>query len=90
MDRVFGEGQQLYFFISYTDLIYSNSPDEREEALENESEVTSLIPDTPRRGRQSLSPSRNETTAQSRGWINRVFGGVNTRAHYEPIASSEE
>jgi hypothetical protein len=64
--------------------------DEREEALENESEVTSLIPDTPRRGRQSLSPSRSEAATRSRGWINRVLGGANTRAHYEPIASSEE
>ncbi|KAF8269317.1 general substrate transporter [Lactarius quietus] len=64
--------------------------DEREEALENESEVTSLIPDTPRRGRQSFSPSRNDTAAQSRGWISRVLGGANTRALYEPIASSEE
>ncbi|KAH9175469.1 general substrate transporter [Lactarius sanguifluus] len=50
--------------------------DEREEALENESEVTSLIPDTPRRGRQSLSPSRNDRAAQSRG--------TNSRALYEP------
>ncbi|KAI9445090.1 general substrate transporter [Lactarius indigo] len=64
--------------------------DEREEALENESEVTSLIPDTPRRGRQSLSPSRNDRAAQSRGWINRVIGGANTQALYEPVASSEE
>jgi len=64
--------------------------DEREEALENESEVTSLIPDTPRRGRQSFSPSRNDPATRSRGWINRVLGGANTRALYEPIASSEE
>ncbi|KAH9064110.1 general substrate transporter [Lactarius vividus] len=64
--------------------------DEQEEALENESEVTSLIPDTPRRGRQSLSPSRNDRAAQSRGWINRVIGGTNTRVLYEPVASSEE
>jgi len=64
--------------------------DEREEALENESEVTSLIPNTPRRGRQSLSPSRNDTAAQSRGWISRVLGGAHTQALYEPIASGEE
>jgi len=64
--------------------------DEREEALENESEVTSLIPNSPRRGRQSLSPSRKDPRLQSRGWLNRVFGGPNSRALYEPVAGGEE
>ncbi len=79
-----------FFLIPKADLIHPTSSDEREEAMENESEVTSLIPDTPRRDRRSLSPSRNDTTAQGRGWIGRVLGGANTRVLYEPIASSEE
>jgi len=62
--------------------------DEREEALENESEITSLIPNSPRRARQSLSPQRKNP--QGRAWVNRMFGGVNSRALYEPIADSEE
>ncbi|KAI0001912.1 general substrate transporter [Russula vinacea] len=64
--------------------------DEREEALENESEVTSLISTNTPRGRQSLSPQRKDTTHQSRAWLNRMFGGVNSRALYEPIAGGEE
>lgn len=65
--------------------------DEREEALENESEVTSLIPNTPRRGRQSLSPqSRKDAIRQSRAWLNRVLGGDSSRARYEPIADDSE
>lgn len=69
------------------------STDEREEALENESEVTSLIPNTPRRGRQSLSPqSRRDAIRQSRAWLNRMFGGSNSnsRVRYEPIADDIE
>jgi hypothetical protein len=63
------------------------SADEREEALENESEVTTLIPNTPRRGRQSLSPqSRRDAIRESRAWLNRMFGGDNSRVRYEPIA----
>lgn len=66
------------------------STDEREEALENESEVTSLIPNTPRR-RQSLSPQgRKDAIRQSRAWLNRMFGGANSRALYEPIADGSE
>ena len=67
------------------------STDEREEALENESEITSLIPNTPRR-RQSLSPQRRDarTRQESRAWLNRMFGGVNSRPLYEPIAEDEE
>jgi len=63
--------------------------DEREEALENESEITSLIPNTPRR-RQSLSPQRRDARQESRAWLNRMFGGVNSRPLYEPIAEDEE
>jgi hypothetical protein len=87
MDRVFGEGQS---FCVYTrkDLIYPMSTDEREEALENESEITSLIPNSPRRARQSLSPQRKDPPG--RAWVNRMFGGVNSRPLYEPIADSEE
>ena len=66
------------------------STDEREEALENESEVTSLISTNTPRGRQSLSPQSKDTTHQSRAWLNRMFGGVNSRALYEPIAGGEE
>jgi hypothetical protein len=66
------------------------STDEREEALENESEITTLIPNTPRRGRQSLSPRRKDTSQQSRAWLNRMFGGANSRGVYEPIAEGEE
>jgi hypothetical protein len=66
------------------------STDEREEALENESEVTSLMPSSPRRGRQSLSPHRMDTAVRSRAWLNRMLGGVSARALYEPIADSEE
>lgn len=63
--------------------------DEREEALENESEVTSLIANTPRRGR-SLSPLRKAPGRQRRAWLDRMFGGANSRTLYEPVADSEE
>jgi len=63
--------------------------DEHEEALENESEVTSLISNTPR-GRQSLSPVRKDTGRQRRAWLDRMFGGANSQALYEPITDSEE
>lgn len=67
------------------------SADEREEALENESEVTSLISNTPRRGRQSLSPqSRKDVIRQGRGWLNRMLGGDSSRVRYEPIADDGE
>ena len=64
--------------------------DEREEALENESEVTSLIPNSPRRGRQSLSPRRKDMPIRGRAWLDRMLGRVSTRPLYEPIADSEE
>ena len=89
MDIVFGEGQSFIpLYRRY--LAHPVSTDEREEALENESEVTSLIPNTPRRGRQSLSPRRLDAALQSRAWLNRMFGGVNSRPLYEPIADTEE
>jgi len=64
--------------------------DEREEALENESEITSLIPNSPRRGRQSLSPHRKDMPIRGRAWLDRMLGRVGTRPLYEPIADSEE
>lgn len=89
MDRVFGEGQ---FFSLFTGKGYADKTptDEREEALENESEVTSLIPNSPRRGRQSLSPRRKDMPIRSRAWLDRMLGRVSTRPLYEPIADSEE
>jgi hypothetical protein len=87
MDRVFGEGQYTSF--PGMDFVDPMSIDEREEALENESEVTSLIPNSPRRARQSLSPHRKDIL-RGRPWLNRMFGGANAPALYEPIADSEE
>ncbi|KAI0274743.1 general substrate transporter [Gloeopeniophorella convolvens] len=64
--------------------------DEREEALENESEIASLIPGSPRHRRQSLSPSRKDVSSPERGWLGRIFGGSANRASYQPIGDSEE
>jgi hypothetical protein len=88
MDRVFGEGQLFDF--SLERVLLTTPTDEREEALENESEVTSLIPNSPRRGRQSLSPRRKDMPIRSRAWLDRMLGRASTRPLYEPIADSEE
>ncbi|KAI0257443.1 general substrate transporter [Lactifluus subvellereus] len=54
--------------------------DEREEALENDPKLHPSYP-TALGGTGSLL---------SKGWLNRVFGGSNSRALYEPIADGEE
>ncbi|KAA1468280.1 general substrate transporter [Dentipellis sp. KUC8613] len=64
--------------------------DEREEALENESERASLVSSSIHTNHQSISPPRvKRHNPASTGWVSRILGRTDGRASYEPIADNE-
>ena len=85
MDAVFGEGMFIYWGEGErgSDL----DIDEREEALENDSERASLVSNS----RSSLSrSSRRKAGAASEGWVSRLMGRSEGRANYQPIGDGDE
>ncbi|KAI0034255.1 general substrate transporter [Vararia minispora EC-137] len=63
--------------------------DEREEALENESERASLMSNARSASMTSRNSRRHKAGAASSGWVSRIMGRSVNRANYEPIAEEE-
>ena len=83
MDAVFGEGVSLNYRFVMTCMLILNTSDERQEHLDNESEITSLV-QTPSFDSEYLRNTLRQTNNNTDSWFDRLFKR-SRRGDYEEI-----